>query len=95
MEQVIDLVELEEKYGADLANAIKNDLDFAIEQNHDWKLKVIGEGKYVITIAFVYKFSTCIYEVSKRRKKIMDKYILGKFDCEKLIGLMNSFDQAE
>lgn len=94
MEQFIDFVELEEKYGAELAEEIKSDLDFANKNNHEWKFEIIDEGKNVVSLAFVHHFSTCVYEVSKRRKVIVEKYILGKFNCEKLHSLMSSFDKV-
>jgi hypothetical protein len=94
LEQVIDLVELEEKYGAGLVKELKVDINHAIDNNLFWKIKVIYESKNFIHFACATPSYSQVYEVSKKRKEICEKYIIGKFDCEILNSLMNSFDQA-
>ena len=95
MEQVIDLVELEQKCGPDVVKELKGDITHATENNLNWKIKVIYESKNFINFACATPSYSQVYEVSKKRKEICEKYFIGKFDCEILNNLMNSFDQAK
>lgn len=86
----VNLEELEENYGSELRNRIDFDINHSKENEQDWKLEIIDETKNFIMIGFVTRSYTQVYEVSKKRKVIDDKYLIGSMECKKILDLMNS-----
>lgn len=95
MKKVVNLQEIEEKYGTEIAKEIKRNIERASEQNDEWKLEVIRDSEYFITFVFAIGYCSTVYEVVKSSNKIMDQFIIGKLDCEKILALMYSFEQKK
>jgi hypothetical protein len=88
--QEVNLQELEEKYGGELAKEIEDNINYCTENNQNFKIEVIRESDYFYTVVFATKSYTHLYDVSKRRKKISDKSFFGIVDARQALEIMES-----
>jgi hypothetical protein len=88
----VNLVELEEKYGADLVNKLEKDIKFAVEeQKLNFKIETVDESKYFAEVVFVtYAYAT-IYRVSIKRKAIIEENKISFDVCNKVNQLFKQF----
>lgn len=86
---------LEEQYGIEVSQRIKERFEYCLEQKHgEWSLNIIEENKYFVAIAFVTSAYSWVYRVNMSLMNISDQYIIGKVECKSLLGLMNSLCES-
>ena len=88
--QTVNLVDLEAKYGADLAKEIENHISYCDKCGIDFKLVVIENLSFTSTIAFVTHAFAYLYEVSLLRKTISNQNFVGFNEVIKLVEIMSS-----
>lgn len=89
--QTVNLEELEEKFGTNLAEKIKAKISYCEENKELYKVEVVEESKYFPEIAFVTKAYSYIYQVSLTRKSITSENFIGWGACKKIAKLMENF----
>lgn len=94
MEQTVsvDLQQLEEKYGKDFAEEIKEHVEYCQENSLNYKLEVIEEYEPTIHLVFATRAYCEIYEVSKNRKKISNKTFIGKNPARDVLKIMEGIN---
>jgi hypothetical protein len=93
VEQVIDLVELEEKYGADIVGRLRDHIDHCVNENLKYKIDVNTQDYRNFTyITFATRAYAYSYEISNKRKNIVGENRVGFFEVEKIQWLMNSLN---
>lgn len=86
----VNLQELEEKYGTDLAGRIEKEIKYAEENNHAFKVEIVNDGKYICEIVFATSGYAYIYSVSPERKKVIEENNIGWSVCKQVSKLMES-----
>lgn len=85
----INLEQLEEKYGKGLIEKLEEHIAYSTKENIEFKIEVVCESQNFSEIAFVSCGYAYIYEVSRKRKKIIDENRINWEACEKIAKLMN------
>lgn len=90
--QELNLEQLEEMYGADLAKKIKKNMECAVKYDHKFKIEKVSESKHFVEIAFVSSGYAHIYEVMLEDKTIVFENSISWKACSEINKLMNSFN---
>lgn len=93
--QVINLDDLEEKYGKQLAEKIKWDKDYCLENNLVFKIEIIKETSWFTSIAFSTYAYTRIYEVTNDSKRVRSENMISALDCKKVLELMGQVNEEQ
>jgi hypothetical protein len=88
--QELNLVELGDKFGPDLVNRLEKDIQYSIKQKENFKIEIVAESTLFAEVAFVARAYAYIYEVSKKRKEIVDENRIGFDVCDKVNQLIKS-----
>lgn len=83
------------EYCEEAAEFIECGIDQADKEGWKWNISIVTEGKYFITIAFYTKSFSSIYEISKRRKVLTDRYTISHVDCETILGYMQEINKQK
>ena len=83
-----------EKYGREFADEVKDDIDFANEKGDKWSLEILDENSNLDVLGFITKNYVIFYEVSKKRKKVREKFIASTSELWEAIKVAEGLDSA-
>jgi hypothetical protein len=86
----MDLQKIEEQYGSELAELLKENMEFCHENKWNYKIEVIEESERFITFAFSTNAYTYLFEIQISRKRCVEKNFFGRQAAIKALELMNS-----
>ncbi|TYS50114.1 hypothetical protein [Bacillus infantis] len=80
-------------FGRELAHEMSLNVSWAKKQGHDFKIVVPMDHGNFATVLLVTSAFVRSYEVSKKRKVIVDQFLVGKSECRQMLELMESFER--
>ena len=89
------LHEIENTYGADLAEEIKERIESANEIGIDHKIEVVEEGRIFHVIAFSTWAYVHFFEIHLKTGRVVDVRKIGYTDCKKALELMGRCGRSE
>jgi hypothetical protein len=80
---------LEEIYGSNLSNSIRECVERYKKENADWDLMILDQGHSIKSITFATSAWCRIYDVLVETKKIFEERLIGYHECEEVLNIMN------
>lgn len=90
--KVIDKEYILANFGVEAAEAIQRSITHCEQDDRPWCINVLEEFSATITFAFITRAYSVVYQVSKRRKKIIESYIVGHSEARKLLQYMDRLE---
>jgi len=84
----VNFAELEEKYGKELAERIRREIEICEENGYLYSLEVVS-GWVVDKIFLSTYIDTIIFRADKEKKVFIDKYRISRDDFDKAIEMMD------
>lgn len=80
-------------FGPDLKEKISENIKRAKEDGYDFKIEINTE-KVFVAVLFVTSFYVKKYEISRKRKVIVEEFIIGKDECREMLDFMESVQKS-
>lgn len=91
----VNLAELEEKYGKELAERIKREVEICEQFGYKYEIWIERGWGAIDKIFFVTAHDTIIYEVAAEKRIFIDKHRFTRADCEKSLEAMERLWERE
>lgn len=88
------LQEIENTYGAELAEELKERIDSANKLGIDHKIEIFNNEYNIHLIAFVTRSYTYFFRVFADTGMIIDESKIGYSDCKRALGLMDELGEV-
>jgi hypothetical protein len=91
----VNFAELEEKYGKELAERIRREIEICEQFGHEYEIWMKRGLGAIDKIFFSTSGDTVIFEVNAEKQIIIDKHRFTRADCEKSLEAMDRLWERE